>query len=69
MEANTKAAQTNVEFVTFVEHFFLRNCSYPVHDISFYDLFRVEEGLVVEHWDTTEAVPPESVWKNDNGKF
>ena len=36
---------------------------------SFYDLFRIENGLLVEHWDTTEAVPPPSEWKNDNGKF
>lgn len=36
---------------------------------SFFDLFRLEAGKVVEHWDTTEAVPPESEWKNQNGKF
>lgn len=36
---------------------------------SFYDLFRVADGNLVEHWDTTEAVPPQSEWKNDNGKF
>ena len=36
---------------------------------SFYDLFRVAEGKLVEHWDTIEAVPPPSEWKNDNGKF
>ena len=36
---------------------------------SFYDLFRVAHGKLVEHWDTTEAVPPRSEWKNDNGKF
>ncbi len=36
---------------------------------SFYDLFRVAHGKIVEHWDTTEAVPPRSEWKNDNGKF
>jgi predicted SnoaL-like aldol condensation-catalyzing enzyme len=36
---------------------------------SFYDLFRVAEGKLVEHWDTIEAVPPRSEWKNDNGKF
>ncbi len=36
---------------------------------SFFDLFRVAHGKVVEHWDTTEAVPPRSEWKNDNGKF
>jgi len=36
---------------------------------SFYDLFRVAGGKIVEHWDTTEAVPPRSEWKNENGKF
>jgi len=36
---------------------------------SFYDLFRIAEGKIVEHWDTTEAIPPRSEWKNDNGKF
>ena len=36
---------------------------------SFYDLFRVEQGKVVEHWETTEAIPDRSQWKNDNGKF
>jgi len=36
---------------------------------SFFDLFRVAHGKLVEHWDTTEAVPPRSEWRNDNGKF
>jgi predicted SnoaL-like aldol condensation-catalyzing enzyme len=36
---------------------------------SFFDLFRVAHGKIVEHWGTTEAVPPRSEWKNDNGKF
>jgi len=36
---------------------------------SFYDLFRVAEGKLVEHWDTVDAIPPSSEWKNDNGKF
>ena len=42
-----------------------------VNDVnsSFFDLFRVVHGKLVEHWDTTEAVPPRSEWKNDNGKF
>lgn len=36
---------------------------------AFYDLYRIANGKIVEHWDTTEAVPPPSEWKNDNGKF
>ena len=36
---------------------------------SFYDLFRIADGKIAEHRDTTEAVPPRSEWKNDNGKF
>ena len=38
------------------------------HD-SFYDLFRVENGKIAEHWDTIEEIPAQSVWKNTNGKF
>lgn len=36
---------------------------------AFYDLFRITDGKVVEHWDTTEKIAPRSEWKNDNGKF
>lgn len=36
---------------------------------SFHDLFRVENGKIAEHWDTIEAIPPRSEWKNANGKF
>ncbi len=36
---------------------------------SFYDLFRVSEDQLVEHWDTAEAIVPKSEWKNNNGKF
>lgn len=36
---------------------------------AFYDLFRIENGKIAEHWDTIEAIPDRSEWKNDNGKF
>ena len=36
---------------------------------SFYDLFRVENGKIIEHWDTIEAIPTKENWKNTNGKF
>jgi predicted SnoaL-like aldol condensation-catalyzing enzyme len=36
---------------------------------ALYDLFRVADGKLVEHWDTTEKIAPKSECKNDNGKF
>ena len=36
---------------------------------AFYDLFRLEGSMIVEHWDTKEKVVPKNEWKNDNGKF
>ena len=36
---------------------------------AFYDLFRISSGKIVEHWDTTEQIPPRDEWKNNNGKF
>ncbi len=32
------------------------------------DLFRVEDGLVVEHWDAAEKIKPKEEWVN-SGKF
>jgi predicted SnoaL-like aldol condensation-catalyzing enzyme len=36
---------------------------------ALYDLYRVEAGELVEHWDTVEAVAPPEEWKHNNGKF
>ena len=36
---------------------------------AFYDLFRISSGKIVEHWDTTEEIPPRDEWKNNNDKF
>lgn len=36
---------------------------------SFYDLFRIENGKIIEHWDVMETIIPKEQWKNSNGKF
>ena len=36
---------------------------------AFYDLYRVENNKIVEHWDVVEEIPAEADRKNDNGKF
>lgn len=36
---------------------------------SFYDLFRIENGRIAEHWDVMETIIEESERKNNNGKF
>lgn len=37
--------------------------------VAFYDLFRLEDGLIVEHWDVIQPIPAKENWKNTNGKF
>ncbi|MEM8547117.1 MAG: nuclear transport factor 2 family protein [Pseudomonadota bacterium] len=32
------------------------------------DLYRLQDGLIVEHWESAEPVPPEGEWAN-SGKF
>jgi predicted SnoaL-like aldol condensation-catalyzing enzyme len=36
---------------------------------SFYDLYRIQNGKIAEHWDTLETIPPRAEWKNPDGKF
>lgn len=36
---------------------------------SFYDLWRVENGKVTEHWDVMETIAAKDTWQNQNGKF
>lgn len=36
---------------------------------AYYDLFRVENGKIAEHWDVMETIADKETWKNPNGKF
>ena len=36
---------------------------------SYYDLWRVENGKIAEHWDVMETIADEAAWQNQNGKF
>lgn len=36
---------------------------------ALYDLFRLENGKIVERWDVIEETLPRDQWQNSNGKF
>lgn len=36
---------------------------------SYYDLWRIENGKVTEHWDVMETIADKATWQNQNGKF
>ena len=36
---------------------------------AFYDLYRIEGGVIAEHWDVIEAIPAQENHQNNNGKF
>jgi predicted SnoaL-like aldol condensation-catalyzing enzyme len=41
----------------------------PSGPTALYDLFRVENEKIVEHWDVLTPIPPRNQWKNANGPF
>lgn len=43
--------------------------SFGDHASAYYDLYRIENGKIAEHWDTIQSIPPRAEWKNSNGKF
>ncbi len=41
----------------------------PDGDYAYYDLFRMENGKIVEHWDAITKIPPRKEWAHNNGKW
>ena len=41
----------------------------PTGKYAYYDLFRVENGKIVEHWDAIQVIPPSDQWAHSNGKW
>lgn len=36
---------------------------------AYYDLWRIENGKIKEHWDVMETIADKKDWQNQNGKF
>lgn len=43
--------------------------TYGGEHTAYYDLWRVENGKIAEHWDVMETIAEKSTWQNENGKF
>ena len=43
--------------------------AYAGQPTSYYDLFRIADGKIAEHWDVMETIAPKADWKHQNGKY
>ncbi|WP_299157799.1 hypothetical protein [uncultured Tenacibaculum sp.] len=50
-------------FVSILSHVIVNDV-----DFAFIDIFRLKDGLIVEHWDVQEKILPKNQWEN-SGKF
>lgn len=66
-----KASYTKVHHVLGEGNFVLvmSEGNFNGQSTAIYDMFRVENGKIAEHWDILENIPPNAEWKNANGKF
>ena len=71
-------AKQGIEMVYDETHFVLADGNFALAASSgslggvnstYYDLFRVQDGKIAEHWDVIEPVPERDSWQNENGKF
>ena len=76
--ALTKMAEQGVKMIYDKTHMVLADGDYSLAcsegtfggvPTAYYDLFRVENGKIAEHWDVMETIAAEEARKNSNGKF
>jgi predicted SnoaL-like aldol condensation-catalyzing enzyme len=76
--ALTALAEQGIQMIYHKTHFVLADGNYGLAvsegtfggvPTTYYDLFRVEDGKIAEHWDVMETLAAEDTWQNQNGKF
>lgn len=77
-DALAALAEAGIEMIYDETHFILAQGNvvlavsegtYGGEHTSYFDLWRIENGRIAEHWDVMETIADESTWANDNGKF
>lgn len=71
LEADGASFYNQLHYVHGEGHFVLAisESAIPGTSSAYFDLFRVEGGKIVEHWDAIQEIPIEDQWANSNGKF
>ena len=77
-DALAALAQQNIQMIYTTTHQVLAEGNYVLAvsegtyggvPTAYYDLWRVENGKIAEHWDVMETIADQSTWQNQNGKF
>lgn len=77
-DALSSLAEAGIEMIYNKTHFVLAEGNFVLavsegtyggEETSYYDLWRIENGKIMEHWDVMETIMTEDMWQNENGKF
>ena len=77
-EALAALAEQNIQMIYTTTHQVLAQGNFVVavsegtfggEPTAYYDLWRVENGKIAEHWDVMETIADKSTWQNQNGKL
>lgn len=77
-EALAALAEQNIQMIYTITHQVLAQGNFVLavsegtfgdKPTAYYDLWRIENGKIAEHWDVMETIADESTWQNQNGKF